>query len=75
MQTSSNKEKAKATGSNDNAMVIDQSRKVNNDNRQHQGAKRRMVSFNENNKQLHKGMANITNSLTSINNRITKVDE
>ncbi|RGB24734.1 hypothetical protein C1646_772657 [Rhizophagus diaphanus] len=33
MQTSSNKEKAKAGESNDDAMVIDQLRKVNNDNR------------------------------------------
>ncbi|GBC14866.2 hypothetical protein GLOIN_2v1485349 [Rhizophagus irregularis DAOM 181602=DAOM 197198] len=100
MQTTSSKGKEKVNEMNNNAMLIDQS--GNTDNRQHQTPKRRLVSFNENNKrpqredssdsdsndnrqnnmalltaqlqELHKGMENITSSLTNINNRITTVD-
>ncbi|CAB4488958.1 unnamed protein product [Rhizophagus irregularis] len=100
MQTTSSKGKEKVNETNNNAMLIDQS--GNTDNRQHQTHKRRLVSFNDNNKrpqredssdsdsndnrqnnmalltaqlqELHKGMENITSSLTNINNRITTVD-
>ncbi|CAB5372299.1 unnamed protein product [Rhizophagus irregularis] len=100
MQTTSSKKKEKVNETTNNAMLIDQS--GNTDNRQYQTPKRRLVSFNENNKrpqredssdsdsndnrqnnmalltaqlqELHKGMENITSSLTNINNRITTVD-